>query len=311
MKTPRLGKSNIEWLRNPDGTQGLAWNFYPGCEHWRSGVCPVGEDCWAKGLAERFKDSYEGGFAPKLYPEALLSPLGLKKPSVIGVNLMGDLFGDWVNPDMIVHPEDAYRPNKYTSEARNWSLNILIKQIITDLTQHAFLFLTKAPWNLHRWDPFPDNVWVGVSVCGGGMLDRAGYYLTQISAKNRFLSIEPLLERALAYFGKPGINWLIIGAMSGSKAALEKVNQEYPDLTLMPDGSKWTLQPKIEWVEEIVAAADKAGAPVFLKDNLKPLFRNGDLDSNGGFLYPAWAGTQISSVVREYRQQTPYIRKEN
>lgn len=29
--------------------------------------------------------------------------------------------------------------------------------------------------------------------------------------------------------------------------------------------------PKIEWVKEIVQAADKAGNLVFLKDNLKPL----------------------------------------
>lgn len=30
--------------------------------------------------------------------------------------------------------------------------------------------------------------------------------------------------------------------------------------------------PKVEWVAEIVRAADKAGIPIFLKDNLKPLF---------------------------------------
>jgi len=30
--------------------------------------------------------------------------------------------------------------------------------------------------------------------------------------------------------------------------------------------------PKIEWIKEIVEAADKAGIPVFLKDNLRPLF---------------------------------------
>ncbi|GAH56543.1 unnamed protein product [marine sediment metagenome] len=29
--------------------------------------------------------------------------------------------------------------------------------------------------------------------------------------------------------------------------------------------------PRIEWVEEIIGAADKAGVPVFLKDNLRPL----------------------------------------
>ena len=29
--------------------------------------------------------------------------------------------------------------------------------------------------------------------------------------------------------------------------------------------------PRIEWVKEIVRACDKAGVPVFLKDNLMPL----------------------------------------
>ncbi|GAI12568.1 unnamed protein product, partial [marine sediment metagenome] len=43
-------------------------------------------------------------------------------------------------------------------------------------------------------------------------------------------------------------NWLIIGAQT-----------------------KPAVYPKIEYVEEILAAASKAGVPVFLKDNLAPL----------------------------------------
>ena len=39
----------------------------------------------------------------------------------------------------------------------------------------------------------------------------------------------------------------------------------------MPWGKKWTAQPPIEWVREIVEAADRAGIKVFLKDNLEPL----------------------------------------
>ena len=46
-----------------------------------------------------------------------------------------------------------------------------------------------------------------------------------------------------------GINWVIIGSAT------------HP-----------YRPPKIEWVEEIVRAADKAGVPVFLKNNLKPLY---------------------------------------
>ena len=45
-----------------------------------------------------------------------------------------------------------------------------------------------------------------------------------------------------------GISWLIIGAQT-----------------------KPTVYPKIEWVGEIVEAADKVGVKVFLKDNLRPL----------------------------------------
>ena len=54
--------------------------------------------------------------------------------------------------------------------------------------------------------------------------------------------------------------------------------EKYPDLTLMPYGKKWTAQPKIEWVQEIVQACDKAGIPVFLKENLKPLVEDEPLD---------------------------------
>ncbi|GAH88970.1 unnamed protein product, partial [marine sediment metagenome] len=45
------------------------------------------------------------------------------------------------------------------------------------------------------------------------------------------------------------------------------------------------LQPKIEWVEEIVGAADRAGIPMFLKDNLVPMIAD-SLDPNKMMLYP-------------------------
>jgi len=75
-----------------------------------------------------------------------------------------------------------------------------------------------------------------------------------------------------------GINWVIIGACTGTKTAMMELCQRYPDLTPMPYGKKWTAQPKIEWVKEIVEAADKAGVKVFLKDNLKPLFSRLTID---------------------------------
>ena len=40
---------------------------------------------------------------------------------------------------------------------------------------------------------------------------------------------------------------------------------------IMKYGRRWTFQPKIEWVKEIVEACDKAGIKIFMKDNLRPL----------------------------------------
>ena len=113
-----------------------------------------------------------------------------------------------------------------------------------------FLFLTKCPWNLKKWGTFPDNAWAGASGCNTSMMFRAVDGLQYTKAKNKWLSIEPLLEqiKPIPDFASFGINWVVIGG------------QTQP-----------TMLPQKEWIDEIVAAADKAGIPVWLKNNLKPL----------------------------------------
>jgi len=81
--------------------------------------------------------------------------------------------------------------------------------------------------------------------------------MNQVEAKVKFLSLEPLLERIISEIirdaealQKVGINWIICG-------------QQTP---IRP-----STQPKIEWIRDIVEAADRAGIPVFLKENLYPL----------------------------------------
>lgn len=116
---------------------------------------------------------------------------------------------------------------------------------------HTFLFLTKNADQLIKWANFPDNCWVGVTATGQQYFVRAVSELRFIEAKIKYLSFEPLLyyipmlPEALTL---AGINWVIIGAQT---------NPYKP--------------PKIEWVEEIVRACDKAGVKVFLKDNLTSL----------------------------------------
>lgn len=227
-----MQKSNIEYLTH-------SWNFYTGCNHWKTGVCPVGEKCWAKGMANRFGRSFE----PTLHPEKLLEPLSLKKPARIGVCFTGDLFGDWVEPDKAVDYNIGY-PHK---ELKYW-----VFKILEQCPQHQFFFLTKNPEGYQKWGKFPDNAWLGATVCNDKMLDVAGDKMEDIQAKHRWLSFEPLMKRLTLsldyalYYG--GISWVVIGGWSGGKQ-----------------------MPKAEWVLEIVEACDKANIPVWLKNNLKPL----------------------------------------
>ena len=152
-----------------------------------------------------------------------------------------------------------------------------IYETIRQCPQHTFLFLTKNPQNLAKWSPFPDNCWVGVSATNDFQQIEALAWLQRIEAKVKYLSIEPLLEEIiLPSSGLERIlNWLIIGQQTPI----------HPETT-----------PKLEWIKEIVEAAEKAGVKVFLKNNLRPL------------LEPSWLGNRDNSWAfrhGELRQGMP------
>ncbi len=123
--------------------------------------------------------------------------------------------------------------------------------------------LTKQPQELPKFSPFPDNVWPGVTVTANGFAPGAYYALSRVEAKVKLIFFEPLLgcigKDELKQLSKVS-NWWIIGGQT-----------------------KPTKLPEMEWVKEIVNAADKARIPVFLKNNLKGIFT----DSLNP--YPTWA----------------------
>lgn len=240
-KTPRCGKTGIEYLD-------YGWNFFSGCWNWNNGKCPL-PMCWAHLRSLRFKEHYPNGFEPTIYPEALLSPLNIKKPSRIGVAWMGDLIG-YADPEQQFNA--GYSFQKQVMIYRPDSLKNIIYEVIKATPQHTYLFLTKCPENLPKWEPFPDNALIGVSVFNDDMLKSAFDALYKIPKNRTYLSIEPLLSRincdvieASKYYR--WLDWLTIG-------------QQTP--------VRKSTMPEIEWIQEIVEAADKAGIPVFLKDNL-------------------------------------------
>ncbi len=247
----KIHHTEIEWALNPDGTKGYAWNPITGCLNQDHGICRGGGfPCYAYKIAHgRVKnlylrnhhvgpgisdlDDFEDPFYPRLWEEHQPALNG-RKPKGIFVCDMADLFGWGI-------PED-------------WTRRIL--QTCANYPQHRFYVLTKQPQNLLRFNPFPDNVWVGVTVCNPEMLIDAFQYLSKVKAKVKFISFEPLLERMnggecvdsyrLDGLNEAGVNWVIIGAQT-----------------------KPMKHPEIQWLQEVVEAADSAGAKVFLKNNLK------------------------------------------
>jgi len=255
-KLIRLSPTGIEY-------GDCAWNFASGCGNNIDGNCKGGGfRCWAYSITRRFPSHYPNGFKPTIYPEALLSPLYLKKPSRILCAFMGDLFWDCpeFSPDALTGITSPLRHDK------ELTLREVLWDVMHGSPQHTFLMLTKRPQNLVKFSPFPENCWVGVSIVGGGFaipnfitLNAGLGDFYNFEAKIKFISFEPLLYeptpfaiyRLTEVMLLRQVNWVIIGAQT-----------------------KPYKPPKIEWVREIVEACDKAGIPVFLKNNLYDLFMN-------------------------------------
>jgi len=284
-----MNKTGIEWVRNPDGSQGYTLNSKTGCEnHTPEGLCLGGLfPCYAFRLAhgrlwkryvanhhlappdgqlspEVIERSFLDPFYPRWWPERLAQISKLKKPTGIFLDDMSDWMGD-------------YWP-------REWTMAEL--QMMRENPQHRFYTLTKQAQRLPEFSPFPDNCFVGVTSTNQTMFYHAVYHLQDIEAKVKFISFEPLLQgfntdlqwevRFLYWLKRAGINWLIIGACTGTLPEMVSLCDKYPELAIMRYGNKLTAQPRIEDLREIVEAADKAGVKVFLKDNLDTLLRTTD-----------------------------------
>lgn len=236
-----MNKTSIEYLD-------YTWNPYSGCLNHQNGVCGGGGkefNCWARTITKRFKGHYPFGFEPTFWPERLREPARVKKPSRIGICFMGDLFGDW---------KVARIPGRIANIIALSDVQARIQLAIEMCPQHTFLFLTKCPWNLPKWNPWPDNAWVGVSATNWATHEIALEHLNQVDAKVKFLSLEPLLQAipSSALKGYERLQWVIIGGKSGS----------------------FPFYPPEEWIQEIETSCDRLGIPVFEKDNLRKVWYN-------------------------------------
>jgi protein gp37 len=182
--------SAIEWTET-------TWNPLTGCTK----ISPGCKHCYAERMALRLQAmgqaNYANGFRLTLQEHMLEVPLRWRKPRLVFVNSMSDLFHKDTPEDFIFRVFDVMR-------RASW---------------HVFQVLTKRSDRLRKLSrriDWPDNLWMGVSV------ERADYTfriddLRSSGAKVRFLSLEPLLG-PLDGLDLDGIHWVIVGGESGPGA---------------------------------------------------------------------------------------------
>lgn len=189
-------KSAIEWTE-------ATWNPTTGCDRVSAGC----DNCYALTLAKRLKamgnPKYQNdgdprtsgpGFGVSVHQDALLIPYSWKRPRVVFVNSMSDLF-------------HARVPVGFIQQ---------VFSVMADTPHHTYQVLTKRPHRLTRIADklsWPSNIWLGVSVETAAQYDRIRD-LAAIPAAVRFLSCEPLLA-SLPELPLDKIDWVIAGGESG------------------------------------------------------------------------------------------------
>ena len=203
--------SSIEWTET-------TWNPTTGCTE----VSPGCDRCYARRVTHRFPRTFPNGFDLTLRQGAVDLPRHWRAPRLVFVNSMSDLF----HADV---PETFIRR---------------VFEVMVDCPRHTFQVLTKRAERLARLAPrlpWPENVWMGVSVESKPFAWRVDY-LRHVPAAIRFVSAEPLLG-SLDGLNLAGVHWLIAGGESqpGCRPA------------------------HLDWFRDLRDACDRTGVAFFLK----------------------------------------------
>jgi len=158
-------------------------------------------NCYAERMANRLllmgSKRYRNGFKVTLHDEIVEAPLKWKKPQMIFVNSMSDLFLRDVPFSFI---KDVF-------------------DVMGQALWHTFQVLTKRAdrlLELNRELPWKENIWMGVTVENRDYVHRIDC-LRNTDAHIKFLSIEPILG-PIPNLNLSGIDWVIVGGESGPGA---------------------------------------------------------------------------------------------
>jgi len=174
-----------------------SWNPVTGCSRVSEGC----KHCYAERMAKRLQGmgvaKYRNGFEVTVHPEVLEEPLRWRKPTLVFVNSMSDLFHQKI-------PVSFFRQ---------------VFDVMRRADRHVFQVLTKRSERLARLAPriaWPPNVWMGVTVESARFAYRIDH-LRQTGAAVKWLSMEPLLG-PVPGMDLTGIDWIVVGGESGPGA---------------------------------------------------------------------------------------------
>jgi protein gp37 len=194
--------SRISWTQ-------ATWNPLAGCTK----VSPGCEHCYAEVMSRRLAAMHRQGYENvinykgkwnnqiDLIPSALSKPLHWKKPRLIFVNSMSDLFHKNV-------------PEWYIAS---------VFEVMMKANWHTYQVLTKRPERMHQildgadWWNGSEHIWLGTTMENQTEADERAFHLRRIGPAVRFLSLEPMLEPIEIPLIEKW-NWVIVGGESGPGA---------------------------------------------------------------------------------------------
>lgn len=197
-------------MSKPADDCNVRWNVVTGCTPVSAGC----DHCWARRFAKRMagRAGYDRDdpTKPTFRDDRLGQPLKWKKPRVIAVGFMGDLFHEAHDDDDIC---SAF-------------------EVMALARQHIFLVLTKRPeriesalygadgGNFLSGDDYLPNVWLGVSAEDQRTYDARVSALLRVmecsSGWHYWASIEPMLGPIS--IGLWYLDWVVVGGESGPGA---------------------------------------------------------------------------------------------
>lgn len=186
-----MASSSIEWTE-------MTWNPTTGCDKISTGC----KFCYAETMTRRLHamglNKYAKGFSLSIHEDELLKPYAWKKPKLVFVNSMSDLFHKDV-------------PISFIQK---------VFHVMNENPQHVFQILTKRADLLWHYDKnnclnWSSNIWMGASVESAKETNRIEL-LRLTKAKTKFLSCEPLIG-PLPNLNLNGLDWVIVGGESGRR----------------------------------------------------------------------------------------------